>query len=239
MTTFALVHGAWHGAWCWELLAPLLQQERHDVVAMDLPCGDASASFETYAAVVCAALDGCNDDVVLVGHSLGANTIPLVATRRPVRHLVYLCAAVPAIDQSLFDQIVGADMMLPGWDAGLSEPDAESRTTWVDPDCARALLFADCDERTVEAAFDRLRPQARYPSTLPFSLPEFPAVSCTSVICREDRMVNPDWSKRVARDRLGADIVELPGSHSPFLSRPKALADVLLRLAHAERMALS
>jgi pimeloyl-ACP methyl ester carboxylesterase len=236
MTTFALVHGAWCGAWCWELLTPLLQQEGHDVVTMDLPCNDASASFETYADVVCAALDGCGHDVVLVGHSLGANTIPLVATRRPVRHLVYLCGAIPEIGRSVFDQIAGADMMKPGWDAGLSEPDAESPTTWVDPDCARVLLFADCDEPTVEAAFNHLRPQASYPSTLPFSLSEFPTVSCTSVICSDDRMIDPDWSKRIARDRLGADVIELPGSHSPFLSRPSALADVLLRLADAQRM---
>jgi pimeloyl-ACP methyl ester carboxylesterase len=109
--------------------------------AMDLPCDDASASFETYADVVCAALDGCNHDVVLVGHSLGGNTIPLVAARRPVSHLVYLCAVIPAIGRSVFDQIAGTDMMLPGWDAGLSEPDAQSRTTWVDPDCGRTLLF--------------------------------------------------------------------------------------------------
>jgi len=233
MTMFALVHGAWHGAWCWEALTPLLQQEGHDVVAMDLPCNDASANFETYADVVCAALDGYNHDVVLVGHSLGANTIPLVAARRPVRHLVYLCGLVPAIDRSVLDQIVGAEMMLPGWDGGLS--DADSRTTWVDRDGARALLYADCDEPTVEAAFDRLRPQALYPGTLPFSLSEFPAVSCTSVICTDDRMVNPDWSKRIARERLGADLIELPGSHSPFFSQPSALADVLLRLADAQR----
>ena len=58
MTTFALVHGSWHGAWCWELLTPLLKQEGHGVVTMDLPCDDGSASFETYADVVCAPLMG-------------------------------------------------------------------------------------------------------------------------------------------------------------------------------------
>ena len=88
MTTFALVHGAWHGSWCWEQLTPLLQQAGHDVVAMDLPSEDGTATFDTYADVVCAALDGRRDDVVLVGHSYGGNTVPLVATRRPIRHLV-------------------------------------------------------------------------------------------------------------------------------------------------------
>jgi hypothetical protein len=44
-------------------------------------------------------------------------------------------------------------------------------------------------------------------------------------------MVPCEWGKRVARDRFGADLIELPGSHSPFQSRPQALADVLLRIA--------
>jgi pimeloyl-ACP methyl ester carboxylesterase len=88
MTTFALVHGAWHDAWCWERLAPLLQQAGHDVVAMDLPIDDNAATFDTWADVVCAALDRTGDDLVLVGHSYSGHAIPLVAARRPVRHLV-------------------------------------------------------------------------------------------------------------------------------------------------------
>jgi pimeloyl-ACP methyl ester carboxylesterase len=95
MTTFALVHGSWHGAWCWELLTPLLQQEGHDVVTMDLPRDNGSASFETYADVVCAALVGCDDNVALVGHSLAGSTVALVAARRPVRHLVYFVRLGP------------------------------------------------------------------------------------------------------------------------------------------------
>jgi pimeloyl-ACP methyl ester carboxylesterase len=232
MTTFALVHGSWHGAWCWELLTPLLKQEGHGVVTMDLPCDDGSASFETYADVVCAALGQCDDDVVLVGHSISGPAVALVAARRPVHHLVYLCAAVPDIGRSVRDQWRDEpDMLNPVYVKGLSEPDGQSRTTWVDLELARVVLCADCDEPTAKAALNRLRPQARYPSTVPFPLAELPAVSCTSVVCTEDQMVGPDWSRRVARDRLGAELIELPGSHSPFLSRPKALADVLLPLA--------
>jgi len=75
------------------------------VAAMDLPCEDPTASFDTYADVVCAALDGCDDDVVLVGHSHGGFTIPVVAARRPVRDLVFLCAYVPVIGRSVQDQL--------------------------------------------------------------------------------------------------------------------------------------
>jgi pimeloyl-ACP methyl ester carboxylesterase len=232
VTTFALVHGSWHGAWCWELLTPKLQQEGHDVVAMDLPCDDGSASYETYADAVCAALVGCDDNVVLVGHSAAGPTVALVAARRPVRHLVYLCACVPDIGRSLFDQWRDdPDMLNPVYVKGLSEPDAQTRTIWVDLQLARTILCADCYEPIAKAALNRLRPQAQYPYTLPFPLAEFPSVSCTSVVCTDDQFVGPDWSRRVARNRLGAELIELPGSHSPFLSRPSALADVLLRVA--------
>lgn len=108
----ALVHGGWHGAWCWELLIPLLERGGHRVVTMDLPRDDGSADLDTYADVVCAALRGCDDDVVLVAHSLGGNTIPLVAARRPVSHLVYLCAVLPRIGSSLMDQVVDDPDML-------------------------------------------------------------------------------------------------------------------------------
>lgn len=233
MTTFGLVHGAWHGAWCWERLTPLLRRAGHDVVAMDLPVDDNSASFDTYADVVCVALDGC-DDVVLVGHSLGGHAIPLVAERRPVRHLVYLCAYVPDIGKSLADQLGDEpDMLNPACYPGL-KTDAQSRVGWADIALARALMYADCDEPTAQAAINHLRPQSTYAYSLPTSLAQFPAVRCTSIVCSEDQLLGHEWAKRVARDRLGAELIELPASHSPFLSRPSALADELLGIADAK-----
>jgi pimeloyl-ACP methyl ester carboxylesterase len=231
MTTFALVHGAWHGAWCWERLTPLLQRAGHAVVAMDLPIDDNTASFDTYADVACAAVDGCSDDLILVGHSYGGMVIPLVAARRPARHLVFVCALVPYVGRSLDDQLREE----PGtFNAAVFEGfrlDAESRYVWVDDDLARAFMYADCDKATSSAAIKRLRPHSPFPNSLQCSLAEFPDVPCTSVICSEDLCLGPERARRVARDRIGAEIIELPGSHAPFLSRPQTLADVLLHFA--------
>ena len=230
MTTFALVHGAWHGAWCWERLSPLLQQAGHDVVTMDLPSEDGAATFDTYADVVIDALDGY-DDVVLVGHSYGGNTVPLVAARRPVRHLVYLCAMIPDVGRSLFDQIGDElEMLNPLYERGLSIPDEQLRQVWADLDIARSMFYGDCDEPTTEAAIDRLRPQSAFPAIQPSSLSEHPSVPTTYIVCSEDRILRPAWSRHTARERLDADLVELPGDHSPFYSRPAVLAEVLLGL---------
>src|ERR1700682_4384448 len=94
MATFGLVHGAWHGAWCWEALIPELQPRGHRAIAMDLPSDQRAATFDDYAAAVAASLPP-NPDLVLVGHSLAGMVIPLVALRRPVQLLVFLCALIP------------------------------------------------------------------------------------------------------------------------------------------------
>jgi pimeloyl-ACP methyl ester carboxylesterase len=231
MTTFALVHGGWHDATCWNLLTPLLEQEGHEVVTMDLPCDDALGTFPGYADVVCAALDGCGDDVVLVGHSLGGHTVPLVAARRPIRHLVYLCALAPDIGRSLADQLSDEPVMLnPLYEKGV-QLDEQLRQVWVDLDIARTMFYDDCDDIIADAAVRGLRPQAAHPATVPFPLAEFPAVPTTYIVCTEDQILGVEWARRTARDRLHADVIELPGGHSPFFSRPRVLADVLLRLA--------
>jgi pimeloyl-ACP methyl ester carboxylesterase len=187
---------------------------------------------------VCAALDG-HDDVVLVGHSYNGNTIPLVAARRPVRHLVYLCAMVPDIGRSVFDQMSDElEMLNPvAYEQGLSLPDEQLRQVWTDLDLACAMFYGDCDEPTTKAAIDRLRPQSAYPAIVPSSLTEFPAVPTTYVVCSDDQILRPVWSRHTARERLGAELIELPGDHSPFYSRPDVLAEVLLGLGQASAFA--
>src|SRR5262245_59992007 len=88
--------------------------------------------------------------------TLAGNTVPLVAARRSVRHLVYLSAVIPDIGTSFFDQMRDEPMLNPGYVKGLSEPDTQNRTRWVDLELAREVLFADCDESTSEKAVHRL-----------------------------------------------------------------------------------
>ena len=71
------------------------------MVAPNLPTDDGSADFDTYADAMCSALRGCDDNVVVVGHSMGGPTAALVAAKRPARHLIYLCAIVPECGLSL------------------------------------------------------------------------------------------------------------------------------------------
>jgi pimeloyl-ACP methyl ester carboxylesterase len=232
MATFGLVHGAGHGAWCWERLIPILEALGHRAFAMDLPCEDPGAGCLRYAEVVDRALPVV-DDLVLVGHSLGGLTVPLVAARRPIRRLVFLCSLIPLFGQSLADQIADEpemyDPVLRGHPGRITDPDGATR--FRDETSARDVFCHDCTPEDVHWAFARLRRQAAAPRREPCPLSAWAPGEKAYILCREDRAVSPAWSRRVARERLGVEPIELDGSHSPFISRPSALAGVLDRVA--------
>lgn len=228
MTTFALVPGAWHAPAHFDLLVAELAARGHRGVAVDLPCSDPAAGCEAYADAVEAALPADDGDVVVMGHSLGGLTIPVVAARRPVRGLAYVCALVPEPGRSMSERLrAGEPVFLEGFGTGVARDD-QGRSFWADADAAIAWLYGDCPRPVAEAAVAALRPQGRQPSVEACPLPELPAVPVVSVVCTEDLGVSPAWSRTASRERLGVEPVELPGGHSPFLSRPAALADVLI-----------
>jgi pimeloyl-ACP methyl ester carboxylesterase len=228
MTTFALIHGAWHGSWCWEPLVAELERRGHRAVAVDLPCDDPSATTIDNAKQVAQAL-GDADDVVVVGHSLGGIVAPVVATLRPVRTVVLLCALVPRPGRSL-SEVMG------------SEPECSTEefnklprhvgdhgaVTW-DLDVAVQAFYRACDPDTARWAAARLRPQVWTTSKEISPLERWPDCELVSIVCADDEVLSPDWSRRIARDVLGIDPVELPGGHSPMLSHPVELADALMR----------
>ena len=225
MTTFGLVHGAYHGGWCWERLAEALEARGFDAVAPDLPCDDPDAGLDVYATTVVDALAG-HDDVILVGHSLGSLTIPLVAGRRPVRRLVFLCSVPtgpgPAVAGSM------ASMVRPEFLAAPRYHDAAGREL-LDNRSAQKLFYHDCSDDDARWAISQLRPQAPRPLTEPSPLEAWPDVPQSVVLTTDDRVVEPGWAVPAARQRLGGvDPLLLPGSHSPFLSRPSDLADLLI-----------
>jgi pimeloyl-ACP methyl ester carboxylesterase len=105
MSTFVLVHGAWHGRWCWSRVEDGLRTAGHATVSMDLPIDDGSATFLDYRDAVLGVWPDDGGDVIVVGHSLGAMVVPLVAGVRPVTTSVYLCPVVPNVEGMPWDDV--------------------------------------------------------------------------------------------------------------------------------------
>ncbi|MGD0715428.1 MAG: alpha/beta hydrolase [Gaiellaceae bacterium] len=216
MATFCLVHGAWHGGWAWDVVRPELESRGHRVVAPHLPCEDVGAGVEEYAAAVRDALGGAGDAIV-VGHSLGGLTIPLV----PARRLVFLCAYVPEPGRALLER--GADAWGPGF-AESTVRDELDRSYWPDLDAAARDLQYPPEAAGLTA---KLRRQARKPVADPSPLAALPDVERTFVVCTSDYAIPPDFQRRMAREELGVEPVELETGHSPMLTLPRELATVL------------
>jgi pimeloyl-ACP methyl ester carboxylesterase len=231
-TTFALIHGAWHGAWCWEPMVAELERRGHRAVAVDLPCDDPTATTLDNAEQVVEALGDAGDigdvgDVVVVGHSLGGIVAPVVAQLRPARRVVLLAALVPRPGRSLSAVMRSEpECTTEEFDNAPRHFGEHGAVTW-DPGVAAGLFFRACDPETARWAAARLRPQVWTTSQEITPLERWPDCEIVSMVCADDEVLAPDWSRRIARDVLGIEPVELPGGHSPMLACPAELADAL------------
>ncbi|MDH6139227.1 MULTISPECIES: alpha/beta fold hydrolase [Kitasatospora] len=218
MTTYVLIPGAGAGPWSWHLLADELRRRGRQVVAVDLPCEDDEAGLAEYADTVVRAV-GDQRELVLVAHSFGGFTAPLVCDRLPVRLLVMLQALVPAPGET------------PGeWWANTGHAAArqaeDERGDW-DPDDTTALFLHDTPPEVAAELLRRGREQSATPFQKPWPLAAWPTVPTRVLLARDDRFLPVDFMRRVVRERLGITPDEMPGDHCPMLGHPVELADRL------------
>jgi pimeloyl-ACP methyl ester carboxylesterase len=225
---FVLVHGAYHGAWCWDLLRRELKADGHAATAVELPCDDPGAGAERYADEVVAATPKTPEGVILVGHSLAGLTIPIVAGRTRTLMTVYLCALVPVPGLSFDAQHADFETGFKPSESPVSHPDGSS--SWPERG-AIEIFYQDCDPDLAVAAAHKLRPQQWRITQEVTPLREWPAVTTSYILCTEDRAVSRTYSSKAAHDLLRIEAVEMAGGHSPFLSRPSELAKRLIKLA--------
>ena len=215
---------------------PELEQRGCQAVTVDWPVDDPSADWGTATKLVTEAFAGLSagDDLVVVGHSLGGYLLPPVAAQTGASKMIFLCAIVPTEGESFMEWRAGveSDPTLDAYVMSEGSTLDDDGCLVLDPEACRQVFYNDCDEETIAAAVGRIRRQTTSLLMEPFPMGGWQGSPRASyILCTDDRGVPPAWSRKVAAERLGSPAVELPGSHSPFLSRPGALADVLVSLA--------
>jgi len=213
VATFGLIHGGGGSAWDWHLVAAELRDRGHHPVAVDLPCEDPSAGWWDYVDAVVEAI-GERPELVVVGHSLGGFTAPLVCARMPVDLLVLVAAMIPSPGELFDDWWASSGYEASGYDDVFYHD--------VPPD-----LAAEARRREREEAARALRE--------PWPLAAWPDTPTTYLLCRHDRMFSAAWARRHARERLGIVAEEMDGGHYITLSRPRELADRLAAYAAEAR----
>ncbi len=219
MSSYLLVHGAWHGAWCWEQVLAQLP----GAVAIDLPSNHVDgAGFTDDVNAVRDALDGMSD-VVLCGHSYGGAVISEAGAHDSVRHLVYLTAFALDVGETVTanassDDPVAAAAPPPALNAAMR---FEGEDLVLDPEGAHQALYLDCPTSPV----DRLVPHPARAFGVQATAAAWKDTPSTYVVCTQDQAIHPDVQRFFAR-RCAAT-VELDASHSPMLSMPDRVAEIL------------
>jgi pimeloyl-ACP methyl ester carboxylesterase len=243
MSAFVLVHGAFHGAWCWTKLRPVLEQRGHQVHALDMPgCGDdqtplGDVTMASYASRIVDTLRSIDDQpITLVGHSLGTMAVSLAAEQEPalVRHLVLLGGCVPRDGMSLYMllQLLDAPDLPIRVEPPPGDPWSSVSQDPLPLDRAVELYYNDCSRNDIEYAAGRLRRQANAPRVTPVTLTSsrFGSVERTLIGCSLDNAHTLARQKATLALDPCDHVFSLPTGHSPFFSAPEQLADLLCGL---------
>lgn len=178
-------------------------------------------------AVVEAVGDGPHGQLVLVGHSAGGMTIPLVADQLGASHLVFVASLLPEIGKTMVQQF-DAEAII---DPEFQYVDDGDGLCHIPSEDAVRYFYHDCDPAPAHWAVGQLRRQTLTPLTEVTPLANWPEVPMTYFACQLDRVIRPDWQLSAPRQRLGAGIVPLASGHSPMLSQPEALTRAMLQAA--------
>ena len=213
-----LVHGAWHGAWCFDHIADSLRDLGLEALVPELGLKTVSEDVSTVRACLEA-----HPGAVVVGHSYGGIVISEAAVGVDVKHLVYMCAYLLDREEPFVPQ-PSSDLS-----ARAIRPDKNNGTT-VDAELAEDLLYHDCSPELARSSAQRLRPT--YVDARRYELQDDPAwraVPSTYIVCTQDRALSPDFQRELSR-RVDL-VVEWPVSHSPFLSQPDLVVELLAKQA--------
>lgn len=235
MSTYVLVHGAWHGAWCWYRVAAALERAGHRVITPDLKSlgADRTPPREigpmTWGEQVAEILSTEKEPVVLVGHSRGGLVISQAAELVPekVRKLAYVTAFLLRDGESLLEtvQVEGTSGVLPHFK--VSEDGAVAT---VSRDVLREVFYGRSPDEDVFLAQHLLAPEALAPSATPIQVTEerFGRLPRIYVECLQDNTISLSLQRQLYTASPCEVVHSLDTDHSPFFSTPEALVEILL-----------
>ncbi|QUS41947.1 alpha/beta fold hydrolase [Tardiphaga alba] len=241
MATIVLVHGAWHGKWCWQPLIPLLESRGHKVVAVDLlgmgddPTPIKDVSLGRWTDQIVDVVKVQSEPVVLLGHSRGGIVISEVAERVPdsVAKLVYLAAFLLPSGETLGGFVARVSG---GAKAPYVIPGADGKTSTVSADAVQQVFYNTAPAELVRVAEAKMgaEPMAVFATPLSSTAERFGRVPRAYIETKQDRAVPLALQKAMHSALACSPIVTLDTDHCPFFSAPDHLAAAIDKIATEE-----
>lgn len=231
---FVLIHGGFHGGWCWKFVSARLRTLGHEVSSpTHTGMGERrhllrpDLSLDTFAHDIQAHLQTEElTDVVLVGHSFGGLSVSAVADRVPerIRHLIFLDALLVAPGQTPY----GA---LP------PEVREQRRSSCVEYQGVRcfpplpATAFGVPADHPHAGWLNRHlcpQPESLYDSALNISHPVGNGLPCTYIACTAPKLPAVQGSQAYAKAQTDWNYVEIASCHDVMVTEPDMLAQLLV-----------
>jgi pimeloyl-ACP methyl ester carboxylesterase len=236
MATFILVHGSFHGGWCWEKVLHRLNAAGHQAFAPDLPGMGADrtppqdVTLRMTGGFIAELAQRQPEKVILVGHSLGGTAISDAAERVPeaIAGLVFVTALLLPSGTSAMELLVSSGKLPEG--INLS---TDGAALTIDPDYARERYYHGCDENDAQDALARLLPQPTHPlrDRLTITSDRFGTVPRAYVECLHDRALPLDFQRSQHEAMACHPIFRMETGHSPFMQAPNVLSAHLIAAA--------
>ena len=243
--TYILVHGAWHGAWCWYKVVPIMEKKGYKVITIDLPghgkdtTNPELVTFKMYVEKVKHVANNINGQVILVGHSMSGTIISQAAEelgKEKVYKLVYVDAFIPKNGESVSKLFALVSQTLPKetdtakvtFQKGIIT-DVNRKTRTFKPEVADLVFYHDCSTKDKEIAHKNISRQAIEPFGATVSVTDsvYGQIPKYYILCTESK----DLDKSLLPTRIKCEkLIKIPTSHSPFFSRPKELAEIFMTL---------
>ena len=219
VTEFVLIHSTGQGAAGWDRVVRALADRGHTSQAVELP-DDPNLAATDYAELIGQQVGDVGAPPVVLAHSGSGPLLPAAARTLGARRQVWLAAWVPAEHATFAEEVRdhAETAFNPEW-IGKDPTD--------DDDVAAEFVYHDCDQATLAWALTTRRgfvPRAVYQERIELAR-EIPS---TYIVASEDRTIRPEWQRRMARERLLVEPIEIKTGHCPNVSQPDALALILV-----------
>ena len=238
MPNFILIHGSWHGGWCWHRPEARLKARGHTAISPDMPAHGRDrrpvlgATLSDYASVVTSLLDAMDEPAVIVAHSRGGIVASAVAEARPdkVAALVYVAAyLVPPGERVLeWAQTDDESLVRPNIEVNLDEGWDMLRAS-----AFREALYHDCSDDDVALCHALLTPEPLGPTLTPLVLTEarWGSIRRGYVVLTEDRAVGPALQRRLIARTPCERTADVKAGHSAYFSQPDQLTEAIIACA--------
>lgn len=240
---YVLVHGAWHGSWCWNRVASRIKSHGHEVVTPDLPGHHhhkhdfKDIDLARYVHHIENILLESPKPVILVGHSMAGVVITQVAENLPdkIDHLIYTSAFIPDNGGSLMDEERQAT--IPSVAAEVVINQEKHSVSLISSPRIRDIFYANCNEEDTQYALSLLQPQPIHPfmNTISISDARFGRVPKLYIECLQDKAIMIHDQRRM-HSKIKCVVETIDTDHSPFFSADDVLTEIICRGISKERL---